>query len=143
MGKLKHGCAKRGSHTPEFKTWRAMRRRCEDPKYIVYQDYGGRGISVCERWRDFANFLTDMGPKPSPSHSIDRIDPNGNYEPANCRWATRVEQNRNQRPRKPLAECRRGHPFTEASTYVDRHGRRSCKICRAATARRCREKEYA
>lgn len=78
-----------------------MRNRCFNPKNKVFKHYGGRGISVCDRWRDsYAAFLQDMGRKPSPKHSIDRIDNDGNYEPGNCRWATAKEQNNNQRPRK-------------------------------------------
>jgi hypothetical protein len=143
MGKFKHGFARRGAHSPEFKVWRAMKRRCDDPKFNVYPNYGGRGISICERWRDFNNFLADMGEKPTPDHSIDRIDNDGDYEPGNCRWATRSAQNLNQRPRALAAACRRGHPFTEASTYVDGRGNRSCRVCRAASARKHREKSNA
>lgn len=141
MGQFKHGFARRGAHSSEFKTWRAMQRRCDDPNYIVYPNYGGRGISICDRWRDFTNFLADMGPKPSPGHSIDRIDSNGNYEPANCRWATRSEQNRNRRPRQPLEACKRGHPFTAETTYLDPQGGRSCRVCRNASATRSRQKK--
>lgn len=82
---------------PLYSTWQAMRRRCLTPSTRYFGDYGGRGISICERWNDFHTFAADMGPKPSPKHSLDRIDNNGNYEPTNCRWATRQQQQTNQR----------------------------------------------
>jgi hypothetical protein len=74
-----------------------MIRRCTNKNTKRYKHYGGRGIEVCKRWRDFANFFADMGHRPSSKHSIDRINNNGNYEPSNCRWATSVQQHANQR----------------------------------------------
>ena len=74
-----------------------MRRRCSNPKSIGFKSYGGRGIRVCERWDTFANFLADMGRKPSARHSIDRIDNDGDYEPDNCKWSTPKEQASNRR----------------------------------------------
>lgn len=75
-----------------------MNRRCHTPTSQAYRYYGARGVVVCEQWRhDFAAFIAYIGPKPSPAHSIDRIDPAGNYEPGNVRWATRAEQDANRR----------------------------------------------
>lgn len=81
------------SQTPTYVSWRAMRSRCRTLSNASYPSYGGRGIKVCERWEIFENFLADMGERPSLDHSIDRINPDGDYEPANCRWLTREEQN--------------------------------------------------
>jgi hypothetical protein len=73
-----------------------MLSRCSQPSNKAYRYYGGRGVKVCDRWRHFANFLADMGERPT-GLTIDRIDPHGDYEPGNCRWTTQAEQNRNQR----------------------------------------------
>lgn len=94
-----HGHAKVGRATKEYIVWSNMIARCENPKATRFDAYGGRGIAVCERWRnDFAAFLADMGPRPSSRHTIDRFpDNDGDYEPGNCRWATMKEQGRNKR----------------------------------------------
>lgn len=82
-----------------YNAWRQMRYRCQNSSCASYWYYGGRGITICSRWIIFENFFDDMGVKPSNKHSLDRIDNDGNYEPSNCRWATRTEQMKNSRPR--------------------------------------------
>lgn len=89
-------------NTREYWAWVSMRTRCYSPKFIGFKNWGGRGIKVCNRWlgeNGFINFYSDMGQKPTLKHSLDRIDNNGDYEPGNCRWATRKQQNLNKRQR--------------------------------------------
>lgn len=86
------------TRTPEHAAWQNMLARCERPQHPGYADYGGRGIRVCAAWRDsFDTFLADVGPRPSPRHSLDRRDNESGYEPGNVRWATATEQQRNSR----------------------------------------------
>lgn len=91
------------SKTPEYSSWRSMRERCQNPNSKYYPRYGGCGIVICERWQTFENFREDMGLRPSLKHTIDRYPNNdGNYEPGNCRWATKKEQSRNTKTNRRL-----------------------------------------
>lgn len=92
---LPDGTKKRRT-TPEYRAWQSMRNRCFNKRTGDYRYYGGRGITVCSAWSVFSNFLSDMGLKPSPLHTLDRIDRDGNYCVDNCRWATRLTQARNR-----------------------------------------------
>lgn len=101
-----HGMSK----SPEYQTWNRMWSRCTNPITSRYHRYGGRGITVCDRWASFENFYEDMGPRPSADHSIERDEVDGNYEPGNCRWATKKEQSRN----------------TSTNLFVEYRGERRC-----------------
>lgn len=94
------GCRKvkhRQCFTPEHQAWTQMRRRCLKKNSVQYPNYGGRGISICAQWDSFVTFFADMGPRPGPGYSLDRIDNDGNYGPENCRWATMLQQENNKR----------------------------------------------
>ena len=102
--RLIHGNAKRVGPTQEYSAWISAKARCVNPRHRAYKDYGGRGITVCERWiNNFPAFLSDMGPRPD-GYSLDRIDNDGNYEPQNCRWASHSQQTRNKRNNRWM-EC--------------------------------------
>lgn len=93
----------------EYQSWYAMKDRCYNKNFSQFADYGGRGIEVCDRWKNsFSNFLEDMGKRPEPNYSIDRIDTNGNYEPSNCRWASPHQQSINKRLSKSNKSGRKG-----------------------------------
>lgn len=112
MGKKTHGMSK----TPEYNSWCAMRRRCKDK---TNTNYGARGISVCERWQSFEAFYADMGPRPSPKHTIDRLDNEKDYSSDNCRWATPIEQGRTRRTNVYLENEQEKHHIAEWARRLD------------------------
>jgi hypothetical protein len=110
-----HGLSAR----PEYAVWRAMINRCHNPENKSFLRYGGRGISVCERWRNSCvAFLSDMGERPSPKHTIERINNDGGYEQSNCRWGTRLEQARNTRSTTFLEFRGQRRPLTEWANII-------------------------
>lgn len=120
--RLKHGQHK----SITYSSWVAMRQRCLNPETTGFARWGGRGITICARWGEFKNFLEDMGERPSKEYSLDRINNNGNYEPGNCRWATRKQQIRNSRTAKidetTAAEIRRLVAFNSYSQIAEGFG---------------------
>ena len=102
-----------------YKTWTGMRGRCGNPKSKDYHDYGAKGVFVCDRWADFSKFHLDMGERPSPAHTIDRIDLRGPYSPENCRWATKTEQTRNREIAIVLTFAGQSLPL---QVWCDRYG---------------------
>lgn len=137
--RLRHG-ATRGGQSKEYMAWAGMIQRCINPNHKSFHRYGARGIAVCDRWRDYANFIADMGPRPSPLHSVERQSNSGDYAPENCTWATAKEQAANRQKKSPNihpeTHCRRGgHPFTPENTLLEkRHDKvqRRCKACKMA-----------
>lgn len=128
------------SGTPTYRSWRAMLNRCTNPNFIGYAQYGGRGITVCDRWREFAAFLADMGERPE-GMTLDRIDVDGPYRPDNCRWATISQQNANKRR---ATECPNGHPYVDGSYQLrvdpkSGNAVRKCLTCKRAADRRNRQ----
>lgn len=119
-----HGYASGGTNRPEYNIWKTMKRRCHAPKSSMFASYGGRGITVCDRWRfgengksGFECFIADMGDRPTDRHSIDRIDNDAGYSKGNCRWATYVENNGNRRDNTLVAW--RGESVTLVSLCRD------------------------
>ena len=143
--------------TPTYCSWASMLTRCTNPRHDNFPNYGGREITVCDRWRNhFDAFLADMGPRPR-GHTLDRIDPSGSYEPSNCRWASAATQSQNQRPRgskrrpprssKPrakltsadIAEIRTSAGATSQLEIARRFGVSQSHVSRIMTARRWRK----
>ncbi|GED89332.1 hypothetical protein [Streptomyces sp. 6-11-2] len=120
-----HGMRNSGEYT----IWTSMKQRCLNSAHRHYKEYGGRGITVCPRWQtSFEAFLADMGPRPSKSHTLDRIDNDRGYEPGNVAWRTYKEQAANRRPQ--LREtCAKGHPRTPENVHVRPDGGRTCRVC--------------
>jgi len=130
VGRPKHGLC----NSPEYRSWDHAKQRCSNPNNDATQHYLGRGIRMCDRWlNSFENFYADMGPRPSLQHTLDRYpDNDGNYEPGNCRWATKSQQTENSgrilEIRARGNYCKRGHEFTPENTVMH-GGYRECRKC--------------
>jgi hypothetical protein len=115
-----HGMTRGDRHAPEYAVWNAMIARCHRPNTRNFKDYGGRGITVCARWHDFASFIGDMGPRP-PGGMIERINNDGGYSPENCRWASRIEQASNTRRTRLLTLDGESRTLAEWSRLLGIH----------------------
>lgn len=114
------------SRTRFYKIWKGMHTRCYNSNYKLFKDYGGRGIKICDRWHKFENFRDDMLVGYNDKLSIERIDNNGNYEPSNCKWATKQEQNRNKRmfklSRDKIKEIRSRYKYGNGKSLAREYG---------------------
>lgn len=141
------------SGTRPYRVWRSMLDRCHNERDYHFKWYGARGISVCHRWRfgedgkpAFLCWRDDMGPKPTPKHTLERVNNNGNYEPSNCIWATMSEQARNQRPptpkpHVPRSHCRHGHAMAGDNVYIiPKRGTPTCRTCALERLRASKER---
>lgn len=130
-GKFKHGHNNRLGQSPTYKSWDDMLSRCRRPSHNSYPQYGGRGITVCERWLDFRNFLADMGERPA-GMSLDRRDGSKGYDPGNCRWATQKQQVRNSSRPKPVirSDGKRYDAIIDAAHDVGTDYTGIVKVCR-------------
>ena len=131
-------CAERSA---EHRAWSSMRQRCLNPQHPQFRDWGGRGITICERWDQYVAFLSDMGRRPSPKHSLDRIDVNGNYEPSNCRWTTKDVQQHNRRAKSNTGHLgvswqARDQSYSWACTRRGQQRKGTCKSLEEAIAAR-------
>lgn len=108
-----HGCAIKGRESAEYRTWKGIVQRCTDANAPIYRYYGGRGVTICDRWRSFEAFLADVGFKPNPTVSLDRIDNDRGYEPGNVRWASKRDQARNRRSNHILTAHGESLPLVE------------------------------
>jgi hypothetical protein len=117
----KHGMAR----TPEYHAWQALRQRCEIPNHQEFKSYGGRGITVCNRWQSFENFIADMGLRPTSKHSIERKDNDRGYEPDNCVWATFKEQSDNKQQSRRLTFEGRTQSLTR---WAEEKGMKPCTL---------------
>lgn len=155
-GSIMRGCKKSSTlthgmtNTPEYRSWVHSKNRCYNEAFIDYKYYGGKGIIVCERWKgSFINFFEDMGKKPSPEHTLDRIDTAGNYEPDNCRWATKTEQAFNRSMSVDNTSGRVGvyiyeHGYTASISYknIQHYLGFFTNFEKAVEARKAAEKKY-
>jgi hypothetical protein len=132
-----HGHTTHTSTSPEYSAWVSMKQRCNNPKHPAYKHYGGRGIRVCVAWaKSFGAFLKDMGCRPNKNLSLERKNNNGNYEPRNCKWATRSEQRRNMRQKEA---CKYGHLFDDSNVHMIGN-ERVCLECRRKRTQKYRKR---